>query len=200
MTIDAVVYDLGNVVLHWAPEVFYDATIGKDRRIALFDALPLHEMNDQIDRGADFRQTVYDFADQHPEWGDEIRMWHDNWLQMASPAIPESVTLLRALRAKGIPVFALTNFGVGTFEVAEKAYPFLTEFDKRYISGHMKMAKPDHDIFAALEADCGVAPDRLLFTDDRHDNIATAKARGWNTHLFEGPAGWEACLKRHGLL
>lgn len=51
-----------------------------------------------------------------------------------------------------------------------------------------------------VEADCGLAPDSLLFTDDREDNIAAAAARGWQTHLFQGPEGWAACLRAHGLL
>jgi 2-haloacid dehalogenase len=40
----------------------------------------------------------------------------------------------------------------------------------------------------------------LLFADDRHDNIAAAKARGWQTHLFDGPAGWAERLVKEGLL
>lgn len=200
MTIDAVVFDIGNVLLEWQPERHYDRTIGETRRRALFDALPLHEMNDVIDRGADFRATVYDFADRHPEWAPEIRMWYDEWLSMASPLIPKSVATLRALRARGVPVFALSNFGIGTFEIGEAAYPLLREFDRRYISGHMGIAKPDAAIYEAVEADCGIAPERLLFTDDRQDNIDAARARGWHTHLFEGPDGWEACLLRLGLL
>ncbi len=31
----------------------------------------------------------------------------------------------------------------------------------------------------------GVAPGRLLFTDDKAENIAAAAARGWRTHLFD---------------
>jgi 2-haloacid dehalogenase len=199
MSIEAVIFDIGNVLLHWQPEVYYDRVIGESKRKELFK-LPLHEMNDEIDRGADFKATVYDFAAQHPDWADEIRMWHDNWIELASPAIPKSAVLLRQLKANGVPVFALTNFGIGTFAVAEPVYPILSEFDKRYISGYMKMIKPDAGIYAAVEADCGIAPDRLLFTDDRADNIEAAKARGWQTHLFEHPDGWEACLKSHNLI
>ncbi|MCA3552575.1 MAG: HAD family phosphatase, partial [Rhodobacter sp.] len=32
-------------------------------------------------------------------------------------------------------------------------------------------------------------PGALLFTDDRADNIAAARARGWQVHLFDGPEG-----------
>ena len=87
-------------------------------------------------------------------------MWHDNWLELAAPEIPVSVACLRALRARGMPVFALSNFGIGTFELAETAYPFLTEFDRRYISGYLSHVKPHARIYEILETDSGIAPDR----------------------------------------
>lgn len=201
MTIKAVIFDIGNVLIEWNPERFYDATIGEPRRREMFAALDLHGMNDQIDRGEPFRQTIMDFADANPDWAPEIRMWHDNWIEMAAPTIDRSVRLLRALRTKGVPVFALSNFGVDNFAFAEADhYPFLGEFDKRYISGHMRMAKPDANIYAAVEADCGMDPETLLFADDRADNIETARNRGWQTHLFDGPQGWAARLVAENLL
>ncbi len=97
---------------------------------------------------------------------------------------------------QNVPVFALTNFGIQTFEIAEPVYPFLGEFDRRYISGHMGVIKPDAEIYAMVEADCGVPPEGLLFTDDRIDNINAAASRGWQTHLFEHPQGWADRLVR----
>lgn len=201
MQAEAVIFDIGNVLIEWQPERFYDRVIGAERRRALFAAIDLHQMNDRIDRGAPFRDTIYDTAEAHPDWRDEIRMWHDNWIEMAAPAIPHSVRLLRALRARGVPVFALTNFGIQNFEMAARDhYPFLNEFDRRYISGHMGMAKPDAAIYASLETDCGIAPERLLFADDRAENIETARRRGWQVHHFTGPDGWAARLVAAGLL
>ena len=99
-----------------------------------------------------------------------------------------------------MPVFALSNFGVETFEIGVANYPFLEEFDRAYISGHMGVIKPEPEIYRMVEDDCGVAPGALLFTDDRADNIAAAAARGWTTHLFDGPGGWAARLVDEGML
>jgi len=200
MAVEAVIFDIGNVLIEWQPERFYDAAIGEDRRRAMFKAVDLHGMNDAVDRGAPFRETIYATAEAHPEYRAEIRMWHDHWIKMASPEIPHSIALLRALRRRGVPVFALTNFGVGSFEYAETIYPVLGEFDLRYVSGYMQVIKPDPEIFRMVEADCGVAPPALLFADDRPDNVAAAQARGWQVHLFHGPAGFAARLVAEGLL
>jgi 2-haloacid dehalogenase len=197
---EAVIFDIGNVLIEWQPERYYDAVVGEERRRAMFAAVDLHGMNDQVDRGADFRDTIYDAAEQYPEFRTEIRMWHDNWLDLAKPAIPQSVRLLRALRAQGTKVLALTNFGIGTWAIATPQYEFLNEFDHAYVSGHMGVIKPEPLIYEMVEDDCGINPESLLFTDDRIDNINAAMARGWQIHHFTGPQGWADCLVSHGLL
>lgn len=198
---EAVIFDIGNVLFEWHPERFYDRRIGPERRRALFDAVDLHGMNERIDLGADFTGTIYATADAHPEYRDEIRMWRDDWLEMAQPLIPGALHLMRALQACGVPVFALTNFGIGSFDyAADTTYPFLRDFDRAYVSGHLGVLKPDPRIYEIVEQDCGIAPERLLFADDRADNITAAQARGWQTHLFDGAAGWAARLVAAGLL
>ena len=200
MRVEAVIFDIGNVLTRWQPEVFYDRVIGVERRTALFAAVDLHRMNDDIDEGGLFRETIYDWAGRYPAWSDEIRMWHDRWIELASPRIEGSIALLRALRAKGIPVFALTNFGVNSYAAAVPLLDFLSEFDREYVSGRMGVIKPDPRIYAMVEADCGIAGDRLLFADDRADNIAAAADRGWRTHQFETWQGWAMRLVAEGLL
>jgi 2-haloacid dehalogenase len=200
MTIKAVIFDIGNVLIEWQPERYYDARIGADRRRAMFAELDLHGMNDVIDRGGDFRDTVYDWADRTPEWADEIRLWHDDWLQMARPAIPHSVRLMRALQANGVPVHALTNFGIGTWAIATPAYDFLNDFDHAFVSGHMGVIKPEPEIYEQVEQHLDLPGAALLFADDRADNIAAAEARGWHGHVFKGPEGWAQRLVAAGLL
>lgn len=200
MTPEAVIFDIGNVLIEWQPERYYDRTIGSARRKKMFATVDLHGMNDKVDLGGHFTDTIYATAEAYPEFRAEIRDWHDNWIALAAPVIDHSVRLLRALRAKGVPVFALTNFGIQSFDYAQTQYPFLAEFDRRYISGHMGVIKPDPRIYEMLEADCGVAPQALLFADDRQDNIDMARSRGWQVHLFEGPQGWADRLVAHGLL
>lgn len=196
----AVIFDIGNVLLTWAPERLYDRLMPRAEREVLFATAGLHAMNDLIDRGAPFKEMVYETADRFPEYRDLIRMWHDRWIEMAAPLIPHSWQLLRALRRKGIPVFALSNFGHGSFSLAETHYPELAEFDRRYISGHMGVIKPEAAIYEMVEQDCGLGGADILFTDDRAENIAAAADLGWQTHLFENPARLAQELVRLGLL
>ena len=200
MQVEAVIFDIGNVLTQWQPEAFYDRAIGQARRRALFAEVDLHAMNLDIDAGALFRETIYDWADRYPQWAQEIRWWYDRWIELATPRIEGSIALLRALRSNGVPVFALTNFGRYSFEEALPKLDFLAEFDRHYVSGVMGVIKPDPRIYAMVEADCGLAPQALLFADDKAENIAAAADRGWRTHQFESWQGWAARLVAEGLL
>jgi 2-haloacid dehalogenase len=196
----AVIFDIGNVLTRWQPEVFYDRVIGPERRQALFAKVDLIGMNQSLDAGAPFRETVYHLANAHPDWATEIRWWHDRWADLTLPHIDGSIALLRALKAKGVAVFALTNSGASVFETARQSQDFLQLFDRCYVSGAMGVMKPDPAIYKAVEDDCGLAPADLLFTDDKAENITAAARRGWRAHQFESWQGFAARLVAEELL
>ncbi|MCM2562781.1 HAD-IA family hydrolase [Lutimaribacter sp. EGI FJ00015] len=197
---EAVVFDIGRVLIHWEPAAFYDREIGRDARKRLFAEVPIESANLSVDRGEPFRETIYGLAAEHPEWADAIRLWHDRWLEMASPAKDDTVALMRALQSRGVRCWALSNFGAEPFEIAEQAYPFLAEFDGRVISAHVGTVKPEPEIYETLELASGLSGASLFFTDDRPENVAAATARGWHGHLFDGAKGLAQALVAHGLL
>ena len=81
--IEAVVFDIGNVLLRWDPHGFYDRVIGAERRRALWGAVDLEAMNLRSDAGEDIADLVAETAAAHPAHAGDIRRWHDDWLQMA---------------------------------------------------------------------------------------------------------------------
>lgn len=197
---EVAVFDLGNVLIGWDPAHMYDARIGPARRRALFDAVPLHEANLDVDRGADMGARFAALAKDYPEWATEIALWPAHWLEMLSGEIAGSVALLGRLRARGVRCYALSNFGTATLALAEARYPMLADFDGRIISAEVGALKPEPEIYAALEQLAGVAPEALFFTDDRPENVTAAKARGWATHLFTTPERLAGALVAEGLL
>jgi 2-haloacid dehalogenase len=200
MQVEAVVFDIGNVLIEWHPRRYFDRVLGARQSAAFFAAVDIDAMMTRIDAGAPFFDTIAATARAHPDWAPALAHFRDNWADLASPEIPGSVQVLQALRARGVPVFALSNFGAENFALSAARHPFLASFDRRYISARLRQAKPAPAIYETLERDSGVPPGALLFTDDRPENIATARARGWQTHLFDGPEGWAHCLLAAGLL
>ncbi len=197
---EAVVFDIGNVLMYWNPEGFYDSRLGEAERRRLFAETNIEEMNLRVDAGAPFHQTVMDHAAAHPAWSEQISWWYHHWIEMAAPRIEGSIALLRTLRQKGIPVFALTNFGDDSFTYAQTQYDFLNEFDRAWVSARMGVIKPDPEIYRLLEVESGLQPAQLIFTDDKRENIDAAAARGWGVHHFTGWQGWAQRLVDEGLL
>lgn len=193
------IFDIGNVLITWHPEKLYDTLMTVDQRRAMFANVDLHQMNDRIDHGENWRDTVYETADANPEYSDMIRLWFDRWAEMATPLIDDSWDILRRLRRQGTPVFALSNFGIESFAFAETLYPELSEFDIRFISGHMGVTKPARRIYEMVEADTGMRGAQLFFADDRQDNIDSANQFGWQGHLFQSPEILERDLIRLGV-
>ncbi|MFQ5624236.1 MAG: HAD family hydrolase [Paracoccaceae bacterium] len=200
-TPEAVIFDIGNVLINWDPRLLYDQLLpDRAAQDALFAAAGLDAMNEAMDLGAPFRETVYATAGRNPEYRDLIRAWHDRWIEMARPAIAGSWALLRALRARGVPVFALSNFGKESFALAETHYPELAEFDRRFLSGHLGVIKPDPAIYRIVEEETGFRGPQLFFIDDRADNVAAACARGWRGHRFTGAPALAEEIAALGLL
>ena len=63
-------------------------------------------------------------------------------------------------------------------------------FDRIYLSYQMKMAKPEPEIFQAVLADAGLAPDETLFIDDAEANCRTAQSLGIHTYTPQAHEDW----------
>jgi FMN phosphatase YigB (HAD superfamily) len=66
------------------------------------------------------------------------------------------------------------------------------------------LAKPDPEIYRALQQDAEVAPERILFFDDLPENVNAARDLGWRAVLVD-PARETApqirtALREQGLL
>jgi len=191
-----VVFDIGNVLIRWDPDLLYAQLLPDPAaRAALFETVDLDAMNARIDLGAPFAATIEAEAARHPHHRDLIRQWHLRWIEMFSPPITGSWEILEALRRARVPVLALSNFGIDSFEMARTHYPQLDHFDRCYVSGRLGMVKPDPRIYAHVEQDSGLSGPELFFVDDRPDNVDAARARGWQGHVFTGPEALAVSLR-----
>lgn len=197
----AVVFDIGNVLLEWRPDRLYERLLPDNaERRAFFEETRILEMNLEVDRGAPFKAHVYAHAAKFPHVKGLVRAWHDNWIDMAAPAIDGSVALLRALKRRGVTVAALSNFGVDSFDLACRVYPFLTEFDVPVISGREEAIKPEPRIYEILEERTGLLGQDLFFMDDNAQNVAAARGRFWQAEIFTTPQILGRQLHARGLI
>jgi 2-haloacid dehalogenase len=198
--VDAVVFDVGNVLVEWDPRRLYRKLSDDPERIDAFLTQVCNaEWNHRIDLGEPWDELIADLAAAHPGHREWIQAYHQRWDEMLGEPIEASVAALHHLRDAGIPVYALSNFSTETWPIAVARYDVLSAFDDVVLSGEVRLAKPDPAIYDLVVRRFGVTPSRTLFVDDRADNVAAAAAAGWLTHHFTDPAALQPALARLGL-
>ena len=196
-----VVFDIGNVLLRWDPRYLYRKVFADEARMERFlDSACALSWIHSIDGCADFADPIARRAREFPEFADELRLFDERWLETLDGPIQENLEVLRALRAKGRPVYALTNYPAQKFEQSRNIYPFLDDFDAIVVSGREGVAKPDPRIFELMFARAGRNPQDLLFVDDSPRNIEAADKLGMPGILYTPQVDLAAELARRGIL
>ncbi len=60
--------------------------------------------------------------------------------------------------------------------------------------------KPDPALYRALESTSGFTPSRIVFLDDRPENVETARQLGWHAFVHHDPAATRRTFAELGLL
>ena len=182
-----VVFDLGGVLIDWNPRYVYRDMGGEEEEIEHFLAhVATAEWNGQMDAGRPFAEAVTERIGAFPEHEAWLRAYHERWEDMLGGPIDASVAILKELKEKGTPLYALTNWSAETFPTARQLYDFLGLFDGIVVSGEVKKIKPDAEIFHHLVDDFGVEPERAVFIDDNLSNVEAARTLGFYGIHFEG--------------
>lgn len=197
----AVVFDLGGVLLDWNPRYLYrklfDDEAEMDRFLSDVCTMEWHHAHDL---GVSPEQTIPPLVDAHPEYAEHIWAWPRRSEEMVAGPIEESVEILRALKDRGVPVYALTNMETWTYPDRRERYPFLRWFDGTVVSGFEGVAKPDPKVFELLLDRFSLNPATTLFIDDSPKNVAAARGVGMQAMEFESPAALRDALVAAGLL
>lgn len=201
MTARVVVFDLGNVLVRWDRRFLYEQVIADPVELDWFlDNVLTLEENAVLDRGTSLHEMTADLARRHPDHAELVLVFRDRWIETMGGVIDGSLQLLRALVARGVPCFALSNWGRDTFALVESGFDWLELFDGVVISGREGVTKPDPAIFELLCERHGIDPAEALFIDDSPANIDTAAALGFATHQFVDPGSLQQELEARALL
>jgi 2-haloacid dehalogenase len=185
---DAILFDLGGVLIDWNPRYLYRQHFVHDEAMEHFltHVCP-GEWNHEIDAGKRFADAVAERQKLFPEHAELIALWESGWEHMLGEAIPESVAMLQQLKAKGMRLYALTNWSDETFPVARRRFAFLDLFEDIVISGEVKLAKPDPRIFELARTRCRLVPRTTVYIDDAPRNVEAARTLGFEALHFQDP-------------
>ncbi len=195
-----IVFDIGKVLIHYDPDIPFSRLIpDEEERRWFFKNVCTHEWNLEQDRGREWAEAEAELIALHPTHEENIRAFRCHWHEMVSHAYEDSVAILESLIDAGHDVTMLTNFAADTFAEARKRFSFLNRPRGVTVSGEIKLIKPDRAIYDRHAATFGLDPAATLFIDDTPDNVAGAKAAGWQAVHFTDADTLRADLQRFGI-
>lgn len=196
-----IVFDLGMVLIEWDPRHLYRKVFTDPDKMEWFLANVCHgAWNLEGDRGRSLDDGVAEAISRHPDFAAEIKLYRDRWMEMVPGAIEGTVTILEELKAKSVPLYAITNWNGDTFRATRNRFAFLSHFRDIIVSGDEKIIKPDPRIFALLTDRHNLDPSACIFIDDSMKNVKGAQAVGWLAHHFTSPENLRADLISRGIL
>ncbi len=200
-SVKAVVFDVGNVLVEWNPDLLYRTLIVDpvERDFFLSEICSL-AWNQELDRGLDWDVAIAERIARFPQYVAWIEAYRDRWEEMVPGAISGTVALLEGLVRTGCPCYALTNFSAVTFRRTRARFPFFELFRGIVVSGEEGLIKPDPRIFQCLTERFGLDPGHTLLIDDSVANVEAARDCGWQAHQFTNPGVLSMELMRLDLM
>lgn len=199
--VEAVVFDVGGVLIDWDPRHLYRKIFDDEAAMEHFLAeVCSHAWNEQADAGRPIAEITAELCAEHPDKRDLIECYYARFPEMMKDALHGTVALLERLHGKGLPLYVLSNFSAETFPIARRRFGFFERFRGLVISGAEGMKKPDPRIYDLLIERFALRPAHTLFIDDRADNAQAAVEAGWQALRFASPEKLEADLQSLGLL
>jgi 2-haloacid dehalogenase len=196
-----VIWDLGNVLIDWAPHAAVAAGVGEEeaRRFLGADDFDFMEFNHVLDAGGTWEEAEAELRRTHPHWAEHAAAYRAHFPASLVGEVPGTADILRELSEAGVPMWGLTNWPDEFWSHAPEKFDFLGLLDDVVVSGTEKVAKPDPAIFEIAVARAGVPASDLVFVDDKEANVAAAIEFGLDGVLFTGADDLRAALRERGL-
>lgn len=198
---EAVVFDIGRVMVHWDLAHLYRELIADDGQRAWFvENVVSPEWHFQHDAGRPLELMVAERKAQYPEFGPLIDAYATRFLDSIPGEVEGMVALLEELVAADVPIFALTNFADSFWDDFAAEYRWTRHFREVVVSGKVKLAKPDPAIYALAQKRYGRAAGELFFVDDTVRNVEAARTAGWDAEVFSDAETFRGQLVARGFL
>ena len=199
--IEAVVFDVGRVIVQWDLRHLFAQLIEDPAELDWFCAhVVTEDWHFEHDAGRPLDEMVPERQAMYPDHAHLIETYRQRFLDTIPGPVPGTAELIERLSDRGVPLYAITNFGAEFWEQFHPSEPVLRHFREIVVSGHARLVKPDPAIFQLAQARFGHAPGEMLFIDDNAANIASAAALGWQVHHFNDAEGLAEDLAARGLI
>jgi 2-haloacid dehalogenase len=199
--ITTVVFDVGRVLFEWDLRYLFAKLIDDPKELELFLAnVVTPDWHFQHDAGRTPGEIVAERTIQFPGHDKLFNAYLTRFNESIPGPVPGSMEIVSELAERGIPLFAITNFGHEFWEAFRPTQPIFDLFVDIIVSGTEKMVKPDPAIYALALRRFGLQPGEAIFIDDNLDNVLSARANGFVAHHFTDAPTLRAELAEYGLV
>lgn len=199
-TIDAVIFDLGGVVLRWDPRAAFAQVLPVDEIDGFLNEISFPEWNQAQDSGRDWSEGEAELTLRFPHREQAVQAYRRYFPLVIPEMVDGTAALIAELGQGGVRLLALTNWAADTFAETRSRFDILQRFESIMVSGEEKLAKPDPAIFARLIERGRLDPTRTLFIDDSAANCEAAARLGLQARRFTDAGTLRAELVSCGLL
>jgi 2-haloacid dehalogenase len=185
MRITTVVFDVGKVLVQWDLRHLFAKLIDDPAELDWFlTYVVTPEWHFQHDAGRPLAEMTAELAALHPDYGPHIEAYRTRFNETIPGPVTGSFEIVEELAARGVPLFAITNFGAEFWAMFRPTQPIFDHFRDIIVSGTEKMIKPDPAIYALALKRFGLKPGEAIFIDDNLANVEAARANGFAGHHF----------------
>ena len=199
-SIKNVVFDVGNVIVRWAPLEIVRLTFGEiesPEKLAksIFQSNTWLDLNKGLLTESEAKlqyQKAIGLSDLECE-----RLFY--YVKQTQLLIFGSVDLVKRVKAAGYSVYALTDNVTEIVEYLKSTYTFWELFDGATVSADVGLLKPQPEIYQSLLYQHEILGSETVFIDDMPYNVRGAESVGISAIQFENSAQCENALKTLGL-
>jgi putative hydrolase of the HAD superfamily len=193
--LDAIIFDLGGVILNLdfsrtikafqlaIPNLDLESFLGKEGQ---------HKMYSEFEVG---KKSTFEFVQEFNQYYQvdlSLAEFANCWNAMILDMPVHRIELLKKLRNMGKQVYLLSNINaihedavsLRFLEAGEQGH-FRDMFNHKYYSHHIKMRKPNPEIFQHVIHEQKLHPERTLFVDDTKMHVDSARKLGLQTHHLQ---------------
>ncbi len=185
-SINAIIFDIGNVLISWDPKNLYKKLIADADELNWFCSnVVTLDWHTHHDAGLSMQEGIKNLTAKHPSYAKEIAAFDTRWPETIGDEIEGMLGLIQRLKQRNIPMFAITNFSAEKYPEFERDFPYAAYFEDAIVSGREGIVKPAPEIYQLAIDRFGITPERTFFIDDRAENIEAAAKFGIHGHIFK---------------
>lgn len=198
---DALVFDLGRVIINFDPRRAFDRLLGKTpystpELIALLNKVPLiYEFESGQLTSEQFFRRIKSTLQLNMDFEEFSFVWSDIFFEEL--ILEES--FFDPLKSQ-YRLILLSNTNPMHASFLMRHFPVLRKFDHLVFSHEVGATKPAEAVYRAVQKMADAEPSRLFYVDDILEYVEAARHLGWTAVKFTGKDQLLTDMRSHGIL